>query len=88
MLHQTNSNNNKIKIAIELLMGIIKTNIDFNKKETIDAVKISSKFIRQKFNRIRKEMSDHQRKMMLLLFGEGIEAEIRKILFYYGVDFK
>jgi len=88
MLHQTNSNTNKIKIAIELLMGIIKTNIDFNKKETIDAVKISAKFIRQKFNRIRKEMSDHQRKMMVLLFGEGIEAEIRKILFYYGVDFK
>ena len=40
MLHQTISNNNKIKIAIELLMGIIKTNIDFNKKETIKYLQI------------------------------------------------
>jgi len=88
MLHNTNNNNNKIKVAIELLMGIIKTNIDFNKKEIIDAVKLSSKIIRQKFNRIRKELSEHQRKMTELIFGEGIEQEIRKILLYYGVNFK
>ena len=88
MLHNTNNNNNKIKVAIELLMGIIKTNIDFNKKEIIDAVKLSSKIIRQKFNRIRKELSEHQRKMTEMIFGEGIEQEIRKILLYYGVNFK
>ena len=88
MLHQTNSNPNKIKVAIELLMGIIKTNIDFNKKEIIDAVKLSSKTIRQKFNRIRKELSEHHRKMTEMIFGDGIENEIRKILFNYGVDFK
>ncbi len=88
MLHQTNNNNNKLKVAIELLMSIIKTNIDFNKKEIIDAMKLSSKLIRQKFNRIRKELSEHHRKMTELVFGEGMENEIRKILFYYSVDFK
>lgn len=88
MLHKTNNNNNKLKVAIELLMGIIKTNIDFNKKEIIDAIKLSSKVIRQKFNRIKKELSEHHRKMTEMIFGEGIENEIRKMLLSYGVDFK
>ena len=77
-----------MKVAIELLMGIIKTNIDFNKKEIIDAIKLSSKVIRQKFNRIKKELSEHHRKMTEMIFGEGIENEIRKMLLSYGVDFK
>ena len=83
-LHNTNKNNNKIKIAADFLYSIVQSpHIDLKDKEVIDTIKSSANEFRKKITKIKKDID----KFALNLTNNIIDVEniVNKIIIKIGL---